>query len=174
MTALPEELDYRDVAERGEVFEARLALAEVPRVAELACDPPAAGDPPAIHVRLQFFEDEQRWAHVSGRVEYAALVACDRCLAPFNHQGGADINSIIVASDEQAAGVPRQFEPTIAEGGKLDPRSLIGDEILLALPQALHCDRSECRANYEKPDKPDEIDDGAQGEDRWRPFANLR
>lgn len=173
--AIPDLIDERSAAEQGASYAGHIPVSDLDRLLEISAEggDEAAVTGPALgaEVALRFFEDESRWVHVYGRVEYAVRLQCSRCLEPVDSQGDIEIDGMVVSDDDQAAGVPRQFEPTISGENGLDARELVGDEILLALPQAIHCDRSSCLAEFESADSSDSGD--TEGE-RWRPFANLR
>lgn len=166
---MPTLVDYRRAAEREASFQACIPVADLDRLAAISSA--ELDDDNHVDVVLSFFEDDQRWAHVSGRVEYALMLACSRCLGPVGFTGSIEVDGVVVNDDDQAARVPHNLEPTIAGSDGLDTRALIIDEILLALPQALHCDRPACRAEFESKTASHEND---AGNDRWRPFRNLR
>ncbi len=164
-TLLPKSLDYRSAASRGSRFHTRLSSTELPRVDALL------DTPGQIVADLGFHEDDQRWAHVTGHVEYTIELACDRCLEAVVYSGQVDVDGVIVSDDDQAANVPRRFEPTIVNGVELDTFEFIADEILLSLPQALHCARPNCIAQFQSGSDEYNRD---KSRDVWRPFANLK
>lgn len=166
---LPALVDYRRVAKREASFQARLPVVELDRLADISSA--ESDDDEHVDAVLSFFEDDQRWAHVSGRVEYVLMLTCCRCQGPVEYTGSIVVDGVVVNDDDQAARVPRHLEPTMAGPDGLDIRALITDEVLLALPQALHCDRPDCRAEYESATA--SHGNGTDG-DRWRPFENLR
>ena len=72
-----------------------------------------------------------------------------------------------------AARVPRDWEPMLADGQMLDLHALVDDELLLALPITVRCDRQSCRTAYEE-----DREQGAPVEDvpdseKRNPFAAL-
>src|SRR5699024_10551094 len=115
-------------------------LSQLPRVRDAV-----VGDSKApIAVSLVFEEDAQRRVMISGCVETELMLECQRCLQPVRSLVSATVAGMVVVTDDAAAMVPRSQEPVMAEGESLDLHELVEDEILLALPMTVQCDRPAC------------------------------
>lgn len=163
---LPRMLDYRRLALTNQTVAGCLGLGVLPRTRE-ALD---AETTPVIDVSLIFSEDEQRRVRLEGCASGGVTMTCQRCLEVFETTIRADIAGVIVGSDEAAASVPREDEPILAAGDVIDTRSLVDDELLLALPPVARCDRPACRAEYETDESAGQ---SSAGERETNPFAVL-
>lgn len=123
-----------------------------------------------VDVSLLLNEDAQRRVVLTGRVQAKLMLACQRCLQPTEQVIEVDVAGIVVASDEAAAAVPREWEPILADGDMLDGHALIDDELLLALPMTVQCDRPECRAAY---DNEQDTPEDSPAREKPNPFAVL-
>lgn len=160
------QLDYRRRAVDGSQIEGRLTLSDLPRTREVVVD----GSQASVDVALAFEEDPQRRVVLTGRVKTALMLACQRCLQPTEVPMDFRAAGVVVSSDEAAAAVPRQWEPILTEGDTLDVHALVDDELLLALPMTVQCDRPECRAAYDTEQKTPEE---PPARDKPNPFAAL-
>ncbi|RJS95366.1 YceD family protein [Salinisphaera sp. Q1T1-3] len=169
--SFPRHIDYRRAALEQRSFDGVLTLASLPRTADIVVEDTTAD----VSVALAFDEDVQRRVIVRGRAQTTLALPCQRCLEPADVPLDAEIVGMPVATDEAAAGVPRAWEPMLADGGTLDLYSLVDDELLLALPITVHCDRAACVAAYSQ-DTTDETIGSAESDaesDRRNPFAAL-
>ncbi|HLQ86612.1 MAG TPA: YceD family protein [Salinisphaeraceae bacterium] len=145
--SVPNHIDYRRCAIQGQAVAGTLSLASLPRVVAAAhAKPPADA---VAQVQLDFREDGQRRVQVDGWVTAPLMLQCQRCMETFRQIVDTQVSGIIVASDDAAAAVPREFEPIMAAGHLLDVHALVADELLLALPMVARCQRPACRARYE-------------------------
>jgi uncharacterized protein len=89
---------------------------------------------------------------------------CQRCLGPMPMALAGSSRVALVESEEEAAGVPPEFETALAPQGRLRLADLMEEELLLALPAAPRHAAGQCPA-------------GAGGEEDagqvQRPFAGL-
>lgn len=161
-------VDYRRRAIQNVNLTGQLTLADVPRTKQIVYAD--TGEP--ITVLLYLDEDAQRRVMLTGSVQTTLQLECQRCLQSSDQPMVLSIAGIVVASDADAADVPREWEPMLADGDQLDLHALIDDELLLGLPMTVHCDRPDCRAAYEsRPEEPAAQQDPI--EEKPNPFAVL-
>ncbi|AWN16998.1 DUF177 domain-containing protein [Salinisphaera sp. LB1] len=159
-------IDYRRRAVDKARLTGRLSLSALPRTKAVVV---VASDAP-VEASLLLDEDNQRRVVLTGRVRTTLMLPCQRCLQPTAQAMDIDVAGIVVASDEAAAAVPREWEPILSEGDMLDVHALIDDELLLALPMIVQCDRPACRAAYDTEQKAPE---NSPAPDKPNPFAAL-
>lgn len=160
-------IDYRRAALGERALAGVLLPAHLPRTADVV----VKDTPFEVHARLSFDEDGQRNVTVTGDAETTLTLACQRCLEPTTVPMAVDIAGMAVSSDDAAAHVPRAWEPMMADGDMLDLHALIDDELLLALPITVQCERPACRAAYVG--RADEPGAAADDEEKTNPFAAL-
>jgi uncharacterized protein len=115
-----------------------------------------------------------RFPAVDGSVEARPWLVCQRCLNPFEWRLESAFQVAFVASEEQAAKVPGEYDAVLAANGRVSLHELVEDELLLALPLVpMHERIEECRAPP-GPSSPDDAPDEDANEGTTRPFAQLR
>lgn len=159
-------IDYRRRALGNARLSGCLALSDLPRTQQIVLADSGA----SVDVSLALEEDAQRRVILTGRVRTALMLACQRCLQPVEQTMDVNVAGIVVASDEAAAAVPREWEPILAESEMLDVHALVDDELLLALPMTVQCDRPECRVAYDTEQNAPET---GPARDKPNPFAAL-
>jgi uncharacterized protein len=92
---------------------------------------------------------------------------CQRCLQPMEQPLERVSRIALIASEDEAARVPREREPVLAAGGRISIGELLTEELLLLLPivplhEARECAREPAAAGRVPP-----------GGETHRPFANL-
>lgn len=147
-------------------FAGVVTLADLPRTRDAV----TADSGAPVEVSVAFDEDTQRRVIVSGGAKTSLTLACQRCLEPTERAMAIDVDGIVVVSDAEAAAVPRAWEPIMADSETLDLHALIDDELILALPMTVQCDRPECRAAYESKQ---ETSEPAPTREKPNPFAVL-
>ncbi|MGH8129465.1 MAG: YceD family protein [Steroidobacteraceae bacterium] len=100
-------------------------------------------------------------------VEASVVLVCQRCLGPVRRK--LESVSPLVFADEDAPGLPPDYEPVGGDPRKLDLTALVEDELLLSLPLiAQHEPTEECKppggAAKSQPEAPA----------MRRPFAGLK
>lgn len=114
-------------------------LGELARVADLVSNPDGR-----VEFELAFFRDDARRACVRGHVVADLKVRCQRCLDDINIPVDARTLLAIVAGDAEAEQLPDEYDPVLVDADGLDPRELVEDELLLALPQVPMHDPTDC------------------------------
>jgi len=77
----------------------------------------------------------------------AVTLECQRCLRPFSWPV-VQRTLLLLARDEREQAILDEEDDheVIVAASPLDPRTLVEDELLLSLPFAPHCERSDCAA----------------------------
>jgi uncharacterized protein len=118
------------LADAGSKVELAVPVAKLERIAEYLASPEgmATGS-------VMFFREEGR---IVAEVELAATLSlrCQRCLKPMHLPIDCRSRVALVASEEEASGVPPELETALAPDGRLRPADLVEEELLLALPAA--------------------------------------
>lgn len=161
---LPEYVDPYHLANNGESLEGTMDIRGMDRLQPLLQE---QGAP--IRVSLVFSLDDRRIPVISGRVRAQLPLLCQRCLETMIRDVDAEFSLAVVKSPAQAERLPANLEPLLLEDGNLSLRTLIEDELLLALPLVARHDPRECHVGAEL-----EADAGAPvEEEKKNPFAVL-
>jgi uncharacterized protein len=118
------------LADAGSKVELAVPVAKLERISEYLASPEgmATGS-------VAFSREEGR---IVAEVELAAtlVVRCQRCLKPMHLPIECRSRVALLASEEEASGVPPELETALAPDGRLRPADLVEEELLLALPVA--------------------------------------
>ena len=168
LSLLPDFADPLRLCALGKVYEGTVALAVLPRLAPLL----TSSEGEAAFV-LAFETDAQRRPVVSVGVRAALLVRCQRCLQPMTVNVDSESQLAVVSGPDEAERLPDELDPLLVEQGRLQLRSLIEDELILAVPAApLHapadCDVDLNALNRFDGDEAEELENT-----RENPFAAL-
>jgi uncharacterized protein len=125
---LPALVEPFGCVERGVRFQARIPLAGLPRLREAL-----AGDDGDATVDLAFGRDAEGHATLTGRVQAALALRCERCLEPLTLDVDAPLALGLVETDAEAARLPAELDPLVVEGG-LSLAEVVEDELILAVP----------------------------------------
>ncbi|WP_426689305.1 YceD family protein [Rhodanobacter ginsengiterrae] len=111
-------------------FEGTLPVATMPRLCEALADTEGL-----LHFELDFGRDELGISYVDVRATASLNLLCQRTLEPFALPVTVDTRLGLIRLERDEAGLPPDCEPLlVAEDGRLNPRDVIEDELLLALP----------------------------------------
>ncbi|HIK74872.1 MAG: YceD family protein [Alcanivorax sp.] len=131
---LPPYLEPRKFADQERVVEGEARVGDLPRLREYreSLDQP-------VRVRLAFGRDEDGRRRVQGRVETSLVLVCQRCLEPVQQEVAADVDLMLVWSEEQAKALPADLDPLLVTEERVTLAELVEEELLLAMPLvALH------------------------------------
>ncbi|WP_444931302.1 YceD family protein [Microbulbifer sp. SSSA002] len=137
-SVLPKSIDARKLVQREQLLDGVLPLESLPRVSSAVES--VHGQ---ISAELQFERDLQGHQTVSGKVQLAVDLLCQRCLAPVHEQIEARFSWGIVWTEEQGKALPKDLDPVIQDGDELDLHQILEDEILLNLPMVAY-HQEEC------------------------------
>lgn len=149
-------------------FEGVLRVAELPRLVEALAD-----DRGEIRYHLDFEQGELGGLQLHVRLNAGLTLECQRTLEPFEWPAAVDARLGLLASEDEAAALPAEYEPLVLESGALSPTRVIEDELLLALPLVPVKPGSETLQGEWNAPGPDTAESG-QGEPVTHPFAELR
>jgi uncharacterized protein len=137
LNRLPELIDPLLLVEKREGFKGTIAIAKMKRLASLLVE--ASG---SAELEIQFGRDSAGLAIATGTVSAVVRLQCQRCLEPMDFQVDSKFTLGVVASLSEASQLPDNYEPLIADQGRLSLAELVEDEILLALPAiAMHTEQ---------------------------------
>jgi len=162
-TRIPNSIEPYRLAASAEHLEGDIPLGSMPRVIGVLGE--QAG---SCRVSLRFGTDPQRLRFIEGNLQASVHMPCQRCLQPVPIDINSEFLLGLVASDEQAAQLPRQYEPVLVENDHLALIPVIEDELLLSLPQVVYHEEGDC------PVSRDQLQSGAEAEmERHNPFSVL-
>lgn len=126
---LPDFVDVDRAAAAGRVYSGSLPLAQFTRLEGLLVD--AEG---VVTYRLQFERNALGQKQVRVDAQAALPLLCQASLERFEHPVQVQATLGFVTDEEQEAALPEGVEPCLIEDGRVDPRALIEDELVLMVP----------------------------------------
>ncbi|MCW8931074.1 MAG: YceD family protein [Gammaproteobacteria bacterium] len=133
---IPQRIDYHRYTEQGVVLDGFISLSEsikdLPRLNNAIIE--NAGD---INYHLEFDTDILGNRFVTGQVEGQVVLQCQRCMDNYTVDLNCNISIAFVKNElEQTQAEESNYDVFWLEKKELfDPRVLLEDELLLALPQ---------------------------------------
>ena len=164
--ALPSFLDLALAARRELSLTGRLAVTSMPRLASALASNGGDAD-----VDLQAARDLSGRVVVSGHIDAALEMTCQRCLGGVTVAVHAEPRLAWVKSDAELEALPPEYEPLMSADGRVALAELVADELLLALPLVpRHGAGEACEVDQAVtvPEAP-----AAADESRKNPFAEL-
>lgn len=150
-------------------FQGVLPVAELPRLVEALAE-----DSGEIVYDLDFEQGELGDPELHLRLAARLTLECQRTLQPFEWPVEVDSRLGLLAREEDAAALPERCEPLLLEHGTLQPRKVIEDELLLALPLVPVKPGSEILQGEWNTPGQEQPQDADGGEAATHPFADLR
>jgi len=142
MSRVPDYLDPWRAVDQERCLEGGIVLNRMRRLQDLLVD--SEGE---ARFELEFFRDHKGRPCVRGRVTATLLLICQRCMEPMSLQVKAPLLLGLVQGVEEAEQLPEEYDPWLVEEGRVQPQSLIEDELILALPQVpMHPSTEVCIA----------------------------
>lgn len=181
---IPQRIDYHRYTEQGVKLDGVISRAEcdkdLPRLNESIIE--NTGD---VHYQLYFDMDVLGNRFVNGHAEAQVILQCQRCMDNFKLDLSCDISIAFVKNEfQQSRAEDSGYDIFWLETKELfDPRVLIEDELLLALPQIpMHLESEigkECdvKVQYLDDDSDFSTDDNmnsSEQNDKDNPFAILK
>jgi uncharacterized protein len=149
-------------------FEGSLPVAEMPRLVEAL-----AKDSGEVAYHLDFGQGQLGNPELHVRLAARLTLECQRTLQPFEWPVAVDSWLGLLAHEDEAAALREHCEPLLLDHGTLQPRAVIEDELLLALPLVPVKPGSEMlQGDWNTPGKA--APDAGQDEAVTHPFADLR
>ncbi|MDX1802101.1 MAG: YceD family protein [Marinobacter sp.] len=175
---LPRSVDPFRLAEQESSLEGRVPLVRMSRLADCLWDEQTPGLSQSCQVKLAFGKDDERRRIVSGQIEMAVTMQCQRCMGPMDVTLASGFRLGLVTSDEQAQQLPRELEPFLTDDFRADLWSMVEDELLLVLPPFPLHERDDCPATETlealEPDDSAPIPDEEKRENPFSVLADLK
>jgi len=165
--ALPEIVKPDALVQAAEKLTGTVAVAHMSRLTPMLADTAAEAE-----VELAFGRDADHFQVIRGHVCAELTLVCQRCVQPMALSVDSDILLGLVTSEDEAQRLPERYEPLICATPTLDLRTVIEDELLLALPIVPMHPESQCTTRA----APEDTVAAAahdESDERRRPFAGL-
>lgn len=128
-TKLPESIDVWRMASARRILSGTLPLQALPRLCGLLAD--AVGE---VEYTLEFGRDEGGTAFARVRAGTEVPLLCQRTLDVYRQPVTVDQYLGLVRNERDEVELPSRYEPLLVESDTIQPRDLIEDELILALP----------------------------------------
>jgi uncharacterized protein len=119
-----------------------------------------------VEARLAFGRDRQGIKYVRGSLKTELLLTCQRCLEAVRYPVDVTLSLALLNSEDQAEGLPDQYDPAVLDSQSLSLTTLIEDELILALPIVAMHPETECSDHVK-------AEPGNDGREKQNPFAAL-
>jgi uncharacterized protein len=125
---LPRLVDARKLVTVEAHFDRKIAGSDLERLSEccLSID--------LVEANIRFGRDEQGRPILSGSINAAIVLECQRCLEPMSYTSTKDIYLVLVWDEAQGKALPKNLDPWIVGEGEVDLVEIIEEDILLSLP----------------------------------------
>jgi len=137
---LPEKVNAFRFAELGTSLQGMLFIKDMPRLNSSLVD-----DKGEVIVSMTFGVDEQSIPIVKGNVTAEVTLQCQRCMEPFIYDIIDRFQFGIVATEQEAELLPKQYDPVLTEEGMLLVRDMIEDGLIVSLPIVAMHNEQECK-----------------------------
>jgi uncharacterized protein len=168
LSLLPDFADPLRLCALGKAYEGAVPLAEMPRLAPLLTS--SEGE---AAFALAFAIDAERRPVVQVRVSAHLALQCQRCLGSMRQEVESDSLLVVVSGPDEAQRLPDDVEPLLVEGGRLELRSLIEDDLILAIPAAPMHRLADCKVKLSEVNAPPDIGQDSSDGKPEHPFAAL-
>lgn len=159
---LPETIKPQSLIDTGGQLNGHRKLAAMERLSTLL-----AGNDGAVEARFVFGKDYQGIRFIKGTLKADLLLTCQRCLGTVSYPLDLNLSLAIIGAEDQAAGLPDEYDPLVLDSQTLSLTTLIEDELILALPIVAMHPEAECENRVDL-----HADDGDDAV-RPNPFAAL-
>lgn len=168
LSLLPDFADPLRLCALGKVYKGRLALADLPRLSPLLTS--SEGE---AAFTLAFDKDAERRPVVSVSVEARLRLRCQRCMQEMVLPVTASSRLCVVTGPDEAERLPDELDPLLIEEDRVALRSLVEDELILAVPPAPLHPASECEIKLDDWRQDARSDTESAARTRENPFAAL-
>lgn len=126
---LPESVNAWRMVGAQRILSGSLPLAQLQRLGSLL-----AGDEGEVTYTLEFGRDEGGIAFVRVIAEASVPLLCQRSLEVYQQPLEVSQSLGLISREQDEAAMPGEYEPLLVESDTIQPRDLIEDELILALP----------------------------------------
>ena len=145
---LPHTVNPAKLAQRRIVLDGNIPLGKLDRLSEQLVKLDSDG---LVALQLEFGKDKQGFTTIIGSASTQVELICQRCMKEMTFDLSAVISLALVADDEAANELPDRYDPILVESSGLMPlRSLVEDDLILALPIVAYHDSPCGYADDEK------------------------
>jgi len=137
---LPETVQWDRLTEGGETLRGTIALKGMTRLA--ACLADSEGD---VDVELEIGIDAQKVRYLRGYLHTTLHLVCQRCLQPLSYSLDVDMSLGLLLSEDEAERLAGIYDPYVLDRRSVELKSVIEDELMLALPLVPMHDADRCR-----------------------------
>ena len=168
LSLLPDFADPMRLCALGKAYEGVIPLADLSRLAPLLTSTEGEA---AFVLAFQMNADHRPTVRV--RVRAGLALQCQRCLDTMIHEVDAETRLVVVSGPEEAERLPDDVDPLLVGDDRFALRSLLEDELLLAIPPAPRHRPEDCKVNLDKVNSQPEqlVESGDEGVEH--PFASL-
>lgn len=135
-----------DLATQRRTLEGRLAVSDFPRLIQSlgTNDAELLGKCHVDYV-LNFGVDDGGTPSVTGAIETAVPLECQRCMEAMDFPISLNIKLALVKSREAAQQLPENYDPLLVlPDAEISVESIVEDELILALPQVAMHEINDC------------------------------
>jgi len=168
LSLLPDYADPLRLCALGKAYEGAVPFAELPRLAPLLTS--TEGE---AAFALVFQTDAEGRPAVTVRVRATLRLQCQRCLDTVEHAVDAESHLVVVSGPDEAERLPDDVDPLLVEDERVALRSLIEDELILAIPPAPRHRPEACGVRLDEHTAPTGEPAADTENDRENPFAAL-
>jgi uncharacterized protein len=168
LSPMPDFADPWRLCALGRVYAGSVALAEMPRLRPLLAS--AGGE---AHYVLRCGRDADARSIVAVEVRAALPLQCQRCMGEVLVEVEATASLALVAGPEEAARLAEGLDPLLVEDGRIELRTLVEDELILAIPVAPMHPAEVCAVDLAEVNVAPEQAPEADAEQQASPFAVL-
>ncbi|TFH68939.1 hypothetical protein E3W66_03060 [Gammaproteobacteria bacterium LSUCC0057] len=140
--ALPSIIDPRKLAQQQALYQGSVAADQLTRFAQAV-----TAIESDLTARVEFALNASRKPCVSGQLQIAAAVPCQRCLESVTIAIAAEFAVEVVWNEEQAASIVKRADSWIVAERQASLLELLEDELLLALPVVSYHDEGQCASD---------------------------
>lgn len=137
---LPVTVQWDRLTESGETLRGTLALRGMTRLAGCLLD-----DEGDVDVELEFGIDAQKVRYLRGHLRTTLHLVCQRCLQPLSYPLDIDICLGLLLSEDDSERLPEAYDPYVFEQRSVELKTIMEDELMLALPLVPMHDADRCR-----------------------------
>ena len=164
-----------ELATQRRTLEGRLSVSTLPRLIQsLSTDDAEEIDRYHVDYALDFGVDEGGVPRVTGTVQTALPIECQRCMESMEFPVSLNIQLALVKSRESAKQLPENYDPLlVSQDTEISVESIIEDELILALPQVAMHEIKDCPKGESFRNTGDGAAESGSAPQRKNPFAML-
>jgi len=136
---LPDTIKPQSLIDTGGQLSGFSKLATMERLSAML-----ASNDGTVEAQLEFGKDFQGIRLIKGTLKAELLLTCQRCLEPVSYPVQLALSLALLGAEDQAAGLPDEYDPLVVDSQSLSLTTLIEDELILSLPIVAMHPESEC------------------------------